>query len=164
MTQYGETHRLLVEHEHDGIEDVEVEGGTREAFVSRVLYYIEHPEDCLTESERQRQREEAVRRSNGSINGETEAQSFSGTDGCPVDQEIENVGFMEALGVERYSSAGGEFHRVVEHLREGIHTLNAWFTHYSGPEGDDWDGGLEHEFVSPFPKPPARPIKFELAP
>lgn len=140
MTQYGATHRLLVEHENDGIEDVELyEGGTREAHVCRVLYYVEHPEDCLMPHERAarvREHEEYARRA--SINSETEhVDPTAGDYGCPVNGEIENVGLLDALGV-----TGG---RKVNHLQEGTYALNAWYRHYSSPEGDDWDGGLEYE-------------------
>jgi hypothetical protein len=132
MSQYGATHELVVEYIYQGAEpDTHDPNPRAVAHEWSVFYIVRHPEDCWPDWR--------------AAHGEK-------GDACPIDQQVEEVGFDDAFGMRHWRDGRS----VLEHLPEGLYRVNAWLQQYSGPEGTDWDGGLEIEPVEapPTPKPP----------
>lgn len=71
-----------------------------------------------------------------------ESKSFE----CAIGWEIQNVGFLDMLGV---TSWGPELVHVTEHLEPGLYTLTPWSVTYpSTPNGpEEYDAGVTVERI-----------------
>lgn len=58
---------------------------------------------------------------------------------CPIDEHIRDVGVETTLGLDHWERGK----TVLRHIKDGVFALNYWSERYSGPEGDDWDAGVE---------------------
>lgn len=123
MSEYGATHELIVEHDEQGVEtDTEL----MQVHLAEVRYSLKHP----------------PRAKGGCWNDPPFSDDAdSGRPECPIVDQIQAVGVLDALGVKRYE--GRRF--ITDHLREGIYLVTAWGQTYHGPEGTDYDGGLHVE-------------------
>lgn len=134
MSQYGATHEFVVEYVNQGFDEDPQEPGA-DNYEFTVHYIIRHPADCWPDWK----------------GGEGDRSGM-----CPITQAIADVGIEDALGLNHWRDG----RNVIEHLPEGLYEVNAWATHYSSPNGDDWDGGLEWERKETPPPPPPPPVKF----
>ena len=70
-------------------------------------------------------------------------------DECPISQYVVDVGIEDTLGMNHWENGK----TVLRHIADGVYVLAYWSTHYSSPNGDDWDAGVNVEPVAPIGDP-----------
>lgn len=66
-------------------------------------------------------------------------------DECAIDLHIRDVGIEDTLGLNRWEGRKS----ILGHLPDGLYALDYWSQRYSGPNGDDWDAGVDVARVIP---------------